>query len=429
MKLFSDSQGKEHAVHRHFWRCVLFAGLFAFLLVIACFAFPVSAPSAFAAHLTPSENAFTVSPTQGPVSAVVTITGSGVFFADGTQVGLGYTPDGRTCTIVSGGQSGVVQNGAFSGWFRWPASTGTGAFGVCGNANSTAFQIGNYQVLSASAPQVSVAPTKPQAGQKATVSGASFLPGGTSVNLLWSSVKGGQSISLGTVKSSSAGTFTHTFTVPSHSSTGSYSVMATVGGGSPAVMSATTTFHVSGITIVAMPTSTASSRAAPTPAVTAASLVSEQARRPANTGAAPAGNKTGLLLPIALGGGFVIVLALIVAVLVVRRQRLLAISGGHTTSGPLLWPEPANIMGGDPHMRSGSPAPWPGAVYPGDTPPAGYPGMGYMPPPGTTMPYPARDKITAPIPFDPGLVEAMREAQVGLFATPRPPASAEVEAQ
>ena len=63
----------------------------------------------------------------------------------------------------------------------------------------------------------------------------------------------------------------------------------------------------------------------------------------------------------------------------------------------------------------------------------GNPGMEYMPLPGNTAPQvvvpPSVVKKAVAVPFDPGLVEAMREAQVSLFATPRPPVNEEIEAR
>src|SRR6185437_7463427 len=105
MECLSGQQGKGIFLHRHWWRCVLLAGLLAPLLAFVLFASPVFSAPAFAASLTPAKNSFTVSPTSGPVGAVITVTGSGVFFSDGTQIKLGYTVDFHTCTLVSGGQS------------------------------------------------------------------------------------------------------------------------------------------------------------------------------------------------------------------------------------------------------------------------------------------------------------------------------------
>jgi hypothetical protein len=426
MKRTLGPLGKGILMHRHFWRCVFLAALCVPALALMLFASPISV---LAATLTPSQNSFAVSPTQGPVGAVISISGTGVLFPDGTQVSLGYTVDYRTCNIVAGGQSGVVQDSAFKGWFRWPAGTGTGTFGICASTNNSfTFQLGSYQVLSASAPRVSVASTTLTVGHQSTVSGANFLPGGTSVSLIWRSTNGGKSQLIGTAVSNGAGAFTHVFTVPVHASTGSYTLTGVVGGGSPPTLSAATTFHVEGVTLVAVPTPTAlpSPTSAPTSvAATPAAIIhpTSSVVQPTNA----TGGETSLLVPIALGGGLLIALALGAGVLVVRKQRTL-VTTPDPTSGPLLWPEAANTMVGGMHAGAGAFTPWPGTTYPGGNSLASNPGMEYLPLPGATMPTPTWSKA-APIPFDPGLAEAMHEAQVSLFATPRPPVGEEVEVQ
>lgn len=429
MERTSGPQGKGISLHRHYWRCVLFAGLCMALLALLL---PASFPLVFAASLSPTRNAFAVSPAQGPVGAVIAVSGNGVFFSDGTRVDLGYTVDDRTCTLVGGGRSGVMRNGSFSGWFRWPTGTGTGSFGVCATANAFTFKVGSYQVLSASIPHISMTKTSLKAGKQAIVSGAHFLPGGTRVNLIWRSTHGGQSIVLATAVSSGSGAFTRAFTVPSRSSTGSYILTATVGSGSPPTLSASTTLHVDGITIVALPTPGPHVSVTTTPTSGTASTATPQivTKQSVNTNDETA-NGMGLFASIALSGGFLIVLALGAGVLFVRRQRRLA-GVNDPTSGPLLWPEAASMisgrMSGGPVSEPGAFTPWPGTMYPGGDLPFGSPGMEYIPVQRVTAPQAALNKSVS-VPFDPGLVEAMREAQVSLFATPRPPVHEEIEVQ
>jgi hypothetical protein len=121
-------------------------------------------------------------------------------------------------------------------------------------------------------------------------------------------------------------------------------------------------------------------------------------------------SKASLLLPIGLIGLLLIVVALVVGVLVVRRQRALALVAAS-----------ADLATG----MSASPMFAPGAVYQASAlPPPGNPGM-------DRSSMPAKMEASgqgraAIIPFDPGLAEAMRQAQVSLFATPRPPVGEEV---
>ncbi len=426
MKCNAGPQGKGNFVHRHGWRCVLLAGLLIFLLTPLFF---VSLPPVAAASLVFAKNAFTVSPTQGPVGAVIVVSGTGLLIADGTRVDLGYTTDDQTCNIVGGGRTGTAQDGAFRGWFRWPASTGTGTFGVCATVGSFTFKVGSYQVLSASAARIVVTPTTPKAGKQATVSGSNFLPGGVSVRLIWRSTNGGSSTVLGTTVASASGRISYNFTVPARSSTGNYTLTATVGSGSPSTLSASATFHVNGITIVAVPTPVV--HASPTAAATVpakASATTRSATTPPATAESGQASKTGLFVSIALGGTLVILLSLGAGVLVVRRQRQLA-GLQDPVSGPLLWPEATSMVThSGPVSGPGAVTPWPGVMYPGGNSPVGSPGMEYMPPPRNTAPQTMLNKAIT-VPFDPGLVEAMREAQVSLFATPRPPVNEEIEVQ
>jgi hypothetical protein len=420
----SGPRGRAFGEHRRFWHCAFLAVVFALLLMLA--GQVGTTPSAFAAPLTPSQNTFTVSPTQGPVGAVISVSATGVILVDGTQVSLGYTADYRTCTLVSGGKTGVVQGGAFNGWFRWPA-TNTGTFGVCATANNVPFQIGSYQVLSASAPRISLASAKLNAGQQATVSGTNFLPGGANVALLLRPINGGRSVVLGTASSSGDGTFTQTFTVPGRTGTGSYALSAIVGNSALPTLSAETTVHVDGVTLVAVPTPTTalSPTAVPTslPAsvpTTASHTVPVQPPVSVDTGA-----NTSVFVPLSLGGGVLVILALIAGVLVVRRQRRL---NADPTSGPLLWPEAVDTMLGSAHGSAGPSTPWPGTMYPGGGASVVNPGRAYGSAPEAITPQ-ATWIMPKTIPFDPGLAEAMREAQVSLFATPRPPVSEEIEVQ
>jgi len=429
MERTSGPQGKGIFLHRQFWLCVFFVSLFAVLLAPL---FLASFTPVFAAPLSPAKNTFAASPTQGPVGAVIVVSGNEVFFSDGTRVDLGYTVDDKTCTIVGGGRTGVVQDGSFRGWFRWPAGTGTGSFGVCATANAFTFKVGSYQVLSASVPRISMTRPSLQAGKQATVSGAHFLPGGTRVNLIWRSTLGGQSIVLATAISSGSGAFSRSFIVPARSSTGSYVLSAIVGSGSPPTLSASTTSHVDGITIVAAPTPDA--HISPT-ATAAGRIVATATPRVVTKQSANASdetaNKMGLFVSFALGGGFLIVLALGTGVLFIRRQRRRA-DVNDPTSGPLLWPEATSMISGGisggPISGPGAFTPWSGTMYPGGYSPFGSPGMEYMPVQRVTAPHAALNK-TITIPFDPGLAEAMREAQVSLFVTPRPPVHEEIEVQ
>ncbi|MGH2478699.1 MAG: hypothetical protein ACRDHW_03455, partial [Ktedonobacteraceae bacterium] len=272
---------KSIALSARAWRYSLAVALLIALLA-AVFAWSALTPArTFAANHVAASGSFTSSPLIGPVGAVITVAGSDLRDPNGTQIQIGYITYHPimvpVCTAVTNGQSGTVQNRSFSGWFRWPTSTGMGTFQVCAmvGGDPTPIDANGYSVISASPPQVTVAPAMPSAGKQATVSGANFLPGGASVNLFWYSANGGSTLSLGTVTSDATGAFTRTITVPDRSSTGSYVVTAASGSGQPPALGASTTFHVNGITIVAVPTPTAQASptltASPTVSATAAS--------------------------------------------------------------------------------------------------------------------------------------------------------------
>lgn len=418
MKHAASPTEKGISLHRHSWRYVLVAGLLLSLLAVVLSLGSSAPPRTFAALRISASNGFTSSPTEGPVGAVIAVSGSNLNYDDGTQVRLGYTTTFLSkCTVIPDSQGGAVQNQSFSGWLRWPTTLGVGNYQICALVGGNHPFVGFYTVLSAAPPQIAVAPTAPNVSKQATVSGANFLPGGTSVNLLWRAANGGQALSLGTVTSDSTGAFSSTFTVPAKSSTGSYSVLATVGSGQPPTLSASTTFHVNGITIAPVPTPAAqvspTITSSPTAVATSSSTPTGVAQ---STSSSSVTGGSGLIMPIALGGFLLVVVALVAGVLVVRRQRELAAaraaSGG---SGPPL---------------SGAPAMGAGGVFPSGV---NQSRNGFLGRPTTKhsalsrgAATPATMQSVSTIPFDPALAEAMRQAQVSMFATPRPPVIEEV---
>lgn len=113
-------------------------------------------------------------------------------------------------------------------------------------------------------------------------------------------------------------------------------------------------------------------------------------------------------MPLGLIGLLLIVIALVFGVFVVRWRRRLALAAIAAAAAPVNLPF----------------TPGPVAVSQANTlPPPMNPARGRTPP-GVSR---AGGGINqAPVPFYPGLAEAMRQAQVSLFATPRPPVGEEV---
>jgi len=400
---------KGIASRRYAWRLVWVVGVF-WPLLAALFFFAPSPHASAASHNLARR--LTSSPSQGPVGAVIVVTGSGMSSPDGTQIDLGYSTDFSNCNAATDSQPGIVQNHAFSGWFRWPTNTGTGNFEVCASVHgsNSPFFAGMYQVLSATPPQISIAPTVPSAGQQATITGANFLPAGTSVRLVWPAANGLPSTLLATVTSDNNGAFSQAITVPAHAITGTYSVQALAGTGQPPTMSAATTFHVNGIVITAVPTPTVAASPTTSPSATAAATspaTSNVLGTSQTTNGNTVGGGTNLLLPVALVGLVVIVAALVAGVYVVRKQRALALAAAAAPP----WPAASNMAGdgfAPVQYQVGSQLPF---------------GVGRSTKPQRAV---SPGAPREPIPFDPGLAEAMRQAQVSLFVTPRPPVGEEV---
>lgn len=422
MKRISGPMGKGIVAHSRFWRWLLIAGL-SLSLLVACFSLSARvSPPVFAASSLPLAH-FTSSPTQGPVGAVITVTGANLRSGDGTQIDLGYSTNFSDCNAATDTQPGIVKNHAFSGWLRWPANTGTGSFEVCASVHDSGnpFMVGMYRVLSATPPQIALTTTTPSAGKQVTVTGTNFLPAGTSVTLVWPAANGLPGASLGSVSSDETGAFSQTFTVPPHAITGTYSVVATAGAAQPPTLSASTSFHVKGITIVAMPTPTASPVSTATPTLVATATPSTNTTLGTNhttntNGTSDSGmlNSSSILLPIGLIGLVIIVAALLAGVYVVRKQRALA---------PVA---PASAGGSPISAWSGNDGFAPAAIYQASPqPPPDNPVLARLTRPHKAV-APVASRSQKPIPFDPVLAEAMRQAQVSLFATPRPPVGEEV---
>ena len=406
---------KGIASRRYAWRLVCVVGVFLPLLA-ALFFFASSLPVFAASHFPVARNV-TSSPSQGPVGAVIAVTGSRMTSPNGTQIDLGYSTDFSNCTAATDTQPGIVQNGAFSGWLRWPAGVGSGQVCASVHGSNNPFFVGMYQVLSATPPQVSIAPTTPGAGKQATITGANFLPAGTSVRLVWPAANGLPSVSLGAATSDNNGAFSQAITVPAHAITGTYNVEALAGTGQPPTMSASTTFHVNGIVIVAVPTPTvaasptAAATSSPTAVATPAISNAPGTGQAANTSGNTISGGTSLLLPVALVGLVVVVAALVAGVFVVRKQRALTLA---SAAGASPWPSASNGAAGEGFVPAPSQA---GPQLPF--------GIGRITRPHRAV-VPVAQKEQEQVPFDPGLAEAMRQAQVSLFITPRPPVGEEV---
>jgi hypothetical protein len=175
------------------------------------------------------------------VGAIIAISGSGLPGPDGEQVSFGYMI-ATYCYIVPDSQTGTLQSGSFSGWFRWPNGTPLGTYMVCATFGNTTVQASNYTVQSKSPPQISISPAKLTAGTQATITGSNFYPAGSTVQLSWETVNGSVNFGISSAISNSNGSFSRTFLVPATTlASGSYKIVAVAGGGQPPTLSSSTT--------------------------------------------------------------------------------------------------------------------------------------------------------------------------------------------
>ncbi len=174
------------------------------------------------------------SPSSGPVGATISVSGSGWAEPDGEQVSLGYMI-ASTCTIVPNAQSGTFNSGSFSGWLQLPNGTPLGTYQICATFGSTTASANTYTVLTESSPQVSISFSTQTGKQLATISGSNYLPGGTTVNLFWETTNGNVLFTIIPAVSDSNGLISRTFIVPTTITSGSYKIVANVGGQQPSL--------------------------------------------------------------------------------------------------------------------------------------------------------------------------------------------------
>ncbi len=217
-----------------------------------------------------SSGTLTSAPGAGPTQATLVVRGSGwQRVSDGTVINFGFSTD-PSCTAASytpvmTGQAGVMNGGAFSGWFLWPARTPVDTYTVCASIGSTLAVAGSYTVLSAAPPQLTISSTTFNVGQQALISGSNFLPPQTSIMLTLQQLSGGTSVPLGTVTSDANGAFARTYTIPTNP-TGPVELVATAGSGTPPTLSTSATFIVYVAPVTPTPTTVITPAASPSPA-------------------------------------------------------------------------------------------------------------------------------------------------------------------
>jgi hypothetical protein len=136
---------------------------------------------------------------------------------------------------------------------------------ITGNSSSTVVPASSYQVLSTSAPSVSVDHSSYKVGDKITVTGSNFYPSGTAVTIKLAAPDGSKSSTLGNpVTTDSNGSFTQVYKAPGNT-TGTLVIVARGGSGSPPPLQATSNRFAIRKNPAATPTPTPTSEPTSTP--------------------------------------------------------------------------------------------------------------------------------------------------------------------
>jgi hypothetical protein len=164
------------------------------------------------------------------------VSGSSWSEPDGEQVSFGYII-ASACFIVSNAHTGLFRSGSFSGWLHLPNGTPQGTYSICATFGSTTAVANTYTVLTETSPQISISFSIEVGEQQATISGSNYLPAGTTVNLYWETTNGNIIFTIDPAVSNSNGLISRTFTVPTTIASGSYKIVANVGGQQPTLSS------------------------------------------------------------------------------------------------------------------------------------------------------------------------------------------------
>ncbi|HEX3272944.1 MAG TPA: hypothetical protein VHR15_20030 [Ktedonobacterales bacterium] len=184
------------------------------------------AQTAFASG--PGKASVIVTPASGPAGTRVTVTGA--HFTPNTPVTIGYSKTDCTSGVIAinGTDQTTGADGSVTVTVVWP-STDNGKYFICvtekgtGKVHQSDTQ---FEALSASAASINITQTVRSAG-KVTVTGANYLPGGSSFEVLYGAAGSNgcaNSVATGTVNAD--GTFTVTFDAPFVQADTTYQVTA-----------------------------------------------------------------------------------------------------------------------------------------------------------------------------------------------------------
>jgi hypothetical protein len=278
-------------------------------------------PGSPAVHLTPNS---------GPVGTMISIQGNG--WPAGSTIQIQYSQ--TSCTspsaqeIPNDPKPKVDSSGNFSAQFPWPAVSSIGFWAVCAlTSDDAATGSALFNVLSTTAPSVSIASGTLMLGQTITIQGQNWLPGGLTIAVALQLLSSGVSYSLdgyavslvnGTLDPQSA-----SFLIPSGFPAGRYTLVASAE--QEALQAQTAPF-----TIAPQPTPTATPAPSPSPTPDP-SPTSTPTHPPAHHQTPPSSHRQlggTLLALLIISGGMTLLFALVGTVLLIylvrSRQSVLA---------------------------------------------------------------------------------------------------------
>jgi hypothetical protein len=393
-------------------------------------------------------------PASGPVGATISVSSSGWSEPDGEQVSLGYMI-ASYCSIVSDAQTSTFKSGSFSGWLHLPNGTPLGTYSICATFGSTTAVANTYTVLTEASPQIRISLSTQTGVPQATITGSNYFPAGTTVNLFWETTNGSVLFTITPAVSNSNGLISRTYRIPTTVASGSYKIVANVGGQQP-TLSSSVTFTYNTLTPTPTPSPTPLPASDPTPtqhlsptAVTTAvatpiltptiGATMPVGSQHTNTGQTPSSGTTSntsstkqptrIVIIGSIIGSFVLLATILIIVLFIRRKKArsvhIAATVGSTLSSPMTWQNNqvgSSAPGSMPYpMNNGSMTvspPWPVA----STPPSPqklqispYAHLLQQPEGGSSGLTSEPTKMTSD---DPNIESIKRQVQMGLFATP-----------
>ena len=180
---------------------------------------------------------------EGPVGARIPYTGSlgcGTLPPPGAKITLTVIPTAQQCTGPTGeitvAHPVLSQTLSFRGTFWWPAkASALTSWAMCAyNATNGAFltstlgwPLGQYSVIDATAPSISLASASVLPGQTVTITGQNWAPVGQTIKVVLGSCYPCSSILAHVLVTNTAtGAFTATLTIPATMAPGTYKIGA-----------------------------------------------------------------------------------------------------------------------------------------------------------------------------------------------------------